>query len=143
VGQGKERYRQKKSIKPLVFETSDRWGSSVVCTQSNWETHIVAGHPELLGREDDVRKTIEDPDRVSPSTLTGRAFGHEKTMESETIRAIVYYDNPSLIFDGTTTAQVGTAYIVDTVNYSSRVGSAIYVKSIEKPETEKNGGEAS
>jgi hypothetical protein len=146
MAQGRPRHRKRKSIpRPLVFKTTDVWGSAVHCTQSNWDMHIIVEHPDMQGRADDVKKTIEDPDRVSPSTFTGLAFGHEKTIESETIRAIVYYDDPAALQTGRTTGNVGTAYIVDTVNFASRIGTPIYVKEVSPsppphPITEGNEG---
>jgi len=34
----------------------------------------VEGHPEMVGREHDVRRAIEDPDIIRPSTRTGKAL---------------------------------------------------------------------
>jgi len=121
--------------KPL-FQTTDVWGNTVHCTQDNWTTHIIVEHPELLGREADVKKAIEDPDRVSPSTKTGQAFGLEKDIAAQTIRAITYYDDPIVREAGATKGQLGTAYVVDTVNYASRVGAPIYVKPQPTPTVE-------
>lgn len=138
----KRKKKGQKSGPPTVFKTVDLWANSVHCTETNWNTHIIAEHPDMAGREADVQKAIEDPDRVSPSTKTGLAFGHEKDVETETVRAIVYYNNPTAITSGRTVGHVGTAYVVDTINYSSRVGPPIYVKpdpvkEIERPTDKK------
>lgn len=122
--------------KKHLFKTTDVWGNTVHCTQDNWTTHIIVEHPELVGREADVKKAIEDPDRASPSTITGQAFGLEKEFASQTIRAITYYDDPLVREAGATEGRLGTAYIVDTVNYTSRVGAPIYVKPQPTPEPE-------
>ncbi len=122
--------------KPTLFVTADLWGNQIHCTQENWVTHIIVEHPELIGREGDVQKAIEDPDRVSPSTITGLAFGLERDIASETIRAITYYDDPAYREAGATAGRLGTAYVVDTINYSSRVGQPIYVKLQPTPESD-------
>jgi hypothetical protein len=139
--------KHKKGTKPKLFQTKDVWGNPVHCTQENWVTHIVVEHPELIGREAHVQQAIEDPDRVSPSTITGLAFGLEKDIVNETVRAITYYVNPADRESGQTEGRLGTAYVVDTVNYNSRVGPVIYQKPIPAPvddhqiEEEKKGGD--
>src|SRR5438105_3503406 len=36
-----------------------RW---VRCTKQRWTRHILTGHPEMAGREDDVQRTIKTPE---------------------------------------------------------------------------------
>jgi hypothetical protein len=131
------RYHKRSKIKkksgnsgpPTVFETVDLWANAVHCTQSNWDSHIIQEHPDMAGREADVQKAIEDPDRVSPSTVTGLAYGHEKDVETDTVRAIVYYNDPAAITTGRTAGRVGTAYVVYVKPEAP--------KEIERPTDEK------
>jgi hypothetical protein len=119
----------KKSVKPHIA-TNDYWGNAVHCTQANWVGHIIEptdGHPEMTGREHDVRKAIEDPDIIRPSTKTGKAFAFERITTADTIRVIVFYDDPVTIKAGRTYGWVGTAYPDDPA-YTSQVGSPIYTK---------------
>lgn len=47
-----------------VFDLIDHNGSAVRCSATAWSNKILANHPELEGREDDIRRTISDPDQV-------------------------------------------------------------------------------
>ena len=47
-----------------IWRTRDRFGREVVLTDRGW-AHILAGHPELLGREGDFRGVVETSDFVN------------------------------------------------------------------------------
>jgi hypothetical protein len=82
---------------------------------------------ELLGREQEIERTIRDPDQIRPSTKTGLAFAFEMATTADVIRAIVYYppgQNPKV---GRTKGDVATVYLDDPV-YTSQVGAPIYQK---------------
>jgi len=137
----------KKSVKRKhVIETPDLWGNPVHCTADHWTGHIIDpldGHPELAGREIEVAKAIQDPEIIRPSTRTGKAYAFERVTSTDTIRAIVYYDDALSIKSGSTFGWLGTAYPVD-VAYSSQVGAPIYQKpapnvAVKSP-TRKGGG---
>lgn len=81
----------------------------------------------MAGRETDVAKAVQDPDLVRPSTTTGKAFAFESVSTTETIRVIVYYDNPALMQMGGTRGTIATAYPHDPA-YTSQVGAPIYTK---------------
>lgn len=122
------------------FEVIDFWGNPVHCTTRNWEGHIIEpldGHPELTGREFEVAKAIEDPEFIRPSTKTGKAFAFDRVTTTDTVRAIVYYDNESATQSGNTYGWVGTAYPDDPA-WNSQVGAPIYTK----PASKKTGGGA-
>lgn len=115
--------------KALVFSTNDCFGSPVRLEQERWTNHIIDpydGHTELVGHEADVQLTVEDPDQIRPSTQTGKAFGFERALStSETLRVIVYYDDPVQIWSGNTVGNVSTAYIDDQTTIS-RVGPVVW-----------------
>ena len=117
-----------------VIAGPDFWGNPVHCTADHWTGHIidpVDGHPELTGREQEVAKTIQDPEIIRPSTKTGKAFAFERVTSADTIRVIVYYEDQGSIKTGRTSGWVGTAYPVDPA-YSSQVGAPIYQKPASK-----------
>ena len=64
---GRHRKGEKKNRAPL-FSTVDKFGNSVTCSEKTWTAHITVEHPEMLGKEVEVQKAIEDPNVVSPST---------------------------------------------------------------------------
>lgn len=124
----------KKSVKkPHVkkhIDTVDFYGNPVHCTSAQWHGHIIdplEGHPEMVGREAEVKKAIEDPEFIKPSTTTGLALAYESVTSADTIRVIVYYDNPATIQAGGTTGKVATAYPDDPA-YPSNVGRPIYTR---------------
>lgn len=51
----------------LIFDVGTPLGFSVRCTRSYWEFIVTQKHPVLAGHEDDVRKTLMDPDEVRRS----------------------------------------------------------------------------
>jgi hypothetical protein len=128
------RKQVKPKQKPHPVATKDFYGNAVHCTAPQWESHIIDpidGHPEMDGREAEVRKTVEDPDYIRPSTTTGLAFAYEKITSIDTVRVIVYYENPALVKMGATTGKIATAY-PDDPNVTSQVGHPIYTKHPKK-----------
>ena len=127
---------RRKSTKPKnVIHEPDLYGNPVECTDTWWNTHIIdpiEGHPEMTGRQGDVAKAIRDPDVIRPSTKTGKAYAFETVSTSETIRVIVYYDDPTMMTTGRTFGNVATAY-PDSPAYSSQVGAPIYRKAASQP----------
>ena len=112
------------------LNTVDLYGNAVHCTAERWTTHIIEpldGHPEMTGREADVAQAIADPDKVRPSTLTGKARAFELVTAADTVRVIVTYQDPTTIDTGRTYGWVTTAYPEDP-SYPSNVGAPIYVK---------------
>lgn len=45
----------------VLFETTDPRGKKVICTDEIWLIHVLDGHPEMEGLQDEVRKTIQSP----------------------------------------------------------------------------------
>ena len=129
----------KKSVKPKHhIATGDLYGNPTHCTAEQWVGHIIdayEGHPEMAGREHDVRRAVEDPDVIRPSTLTGKALAFERVTSTDIVRVIVYYTDQSLIKTGRTMGVIATAYPDDPA-YISQVGAPIYTKTTPK----KGGG---
>jgi len=88
-------------------------------------------HPELAGREKDVEKALQDPDRIVPTTRrvgpSKDELGYEHDTVSDTIRVWVRHDAPNQILAGTTSGYISTGYVVNS-SYCSQVGAPIYVK---------------
>lgn len=49
---------------PNIFETVDYAGNSVYLDQVRFESHICAGHPEMIGAAGAIQLAIEDPSVV-------------------------------------------------------------------------------
>jgi len=74
--------------------------------------HIERGHPELIGRTDEILAALQDPDgyRVSntdPLVLALEAISHPVT--SQVVRAVVRYEDEGCVA-GTSIGFVLTAY---------------------------------
>lgn len=50
-----------------IFETTSALGYKVCCFKSDWEEHIVSGHPIMTNNLAAIQKTIESPDVVYQS----------------------------------------------------------------------------
>lgn len=93
-----------------TIETTDCFGVTVTCSVDRWETHIISGHPELLGKENIVAQTISDPKLVVYQSSDRNAYYNN---DSSSIKppfytaVIVEYTNNS----GTVTGSVKTAFI--------------------------------
>jgi hypothetical protein len=125
----KKQVKQKHKVKKHI-DTVDFYGNPVHCTSDQWHGHIIDpldGHPEMVGREADVKRAIENPEFIKPSTTTGLALAYEGVTSADTIRVIVYYENPAIIHAGATAGKVVTAY-PDDPSYPSNVGKPIYTK---------------
>ena len=47
-----------------IWRTRDRFGREVILTDLGW-AHILVGHPEMAGRESDIRAAVEDADFIN------------------------------------------------------------------------------
>jgi hypothetical protein len=120
---------------PHKFVESDYYGSPVYCTVETWDNHILSrpvgiAHAELTGREEDVKRAIRNPERISRSTAQGQknnAFAFEADTVFDTVRVLVAYNNPAKFQTGTTKGYVITSYVVDA-RYRSQVSVPIYDK---------------
>ena len=72
----------------LIFATEDPYKNIVRLERDTWERHITKKHEEVGGREFDIRKTIETPDRIKRSTRDQDVVAFEKC----DLRAFVQYE---------------------------------------------------
>ena len=52
-----------RSSDPILWRTADPRKREVSLRARTWD-HILDGHPEMLSLDDDVRATVESPDRI-------------------------------------------------------------------------------
>ena len=52
-----------------MFTVTDPRGYSVTLTDPCWNGHIIVHHPIMVGREGEVRQTIETPDYIYESKI--------------------------------------------------------------------------
>ena len=56
-----------RGVTDILFEIATPLGFTVRCSRSYWEHVLLAKHPSLRGREEDVRSALRDPDEVRQS----------------------------------------------------------------------------
>ncbi len=57
---------------PLCLKIREQDGTRITCDQSRWEEHIIARHPEMAGRIEWVRETVESPTLICRSIYHAR-----------------------------------------------------------------------
>lgn len=107
---------QDKINKPLLFTTSDHRGNEVICSSSTWNKHT-ASHPEIIGREEEAKAILSDPDAVYPSTVSPKALIFQSTTSSDELKVVVAYDDIGLYEQGGTTAKVLSVHPYDNIRY--------------------------
>jgi len=60
--------------KELLFEVMTPLGFSVRVTKDYWELIVTIKHPIMAGREEDVRKALEQPDEIRQSKSDEMVF---------------------------------------------------------------------
>lgn len=97
-----------------AVHTSDPFDREVVCYQSTWDDHIVSGHPDMSGHEDEVDRTVRAPDQIRQSAANPRrrVFYRKgilpRPYETHYLRVIVEY--PSFPLGGLRKAKIITAF---------------------------------
>lgn len=82
------------------LECQDRDGIRVICTESNWENHVVSEHPELRGCELHVKTTIETPHRIYQDSRHPnrrnlyKPFILPKPFHTQWLRVVIEYKKP-------------------------------------------------
>lgn len=49
---------------PILFETTDPEGTKVICTEAQWNEHVVDRHQYMNGKDKQAKETIEQPDAI-------------------------------------------------------------------------------
>ena len=129
-GRGTVKLHGRRKI-PVLFQVTDYFGNLVALQEETWFTHIlepIEGHPRMLGYENLVQQTLQDPLEIRMAAYdTGAVFISDPGVgpSPEGIRAVVSYS--TVAFEkGACTGIVTTAYPIDLVRYPSpRMGRII------------------
>lgn len=93
-----------------IIETKDYCGILVTCSTERWDTHIVDGHPEMVGKEHNVAGIISDPQLIKKQSSDRKVYFNRdalSVMPPLYTKVVVEYSEIS----GVTTGTVITAYI--------------------------------
>lgn len=94
----------------------------------DWLGHILLAHPEMVGKEELVKRAVEDPKHLREGDYAdSRAFEIESTTNPEGIRVFVRYVREMFV-NGGVDGNVTTAYPINSKQYQSRVGPIIYTR---------------
>ena len=126
----------KKRRPALIFSTMDSWGNEVNLEEETWNSHIVWEHGTMIGHEQVVQETVEDPDEIRPSLHQNSAVAHVSAPgvgpSPLGVRVLVGYSDVHYQKGGST-GKILTAYPVDLIRYGSpMLGPAIYKKGAKK-----------
>lgn len=78
-----------------LFEVDTPLGFSVRCTVAYWRFIISDKHPIMAGREEDVQKTLADPDVVRRSRQDPEVYLFYREEKSRWLCAVVRRENAS------------------------------------------------
>jgi len=107
--------------KELFYEVAPVVGG-VVCYEDTWYGHIVAEHPEMAGKEEDVRATVKDPSLVVTSYSNSYLLVNEDISHPDMPEAVLRVP----VHRHGTMYQVSTAYFDDDVTGGG--GEIVYRK---------------
>jgi hypothetical protein len=100
----------------VLFETTDPRGKKVICTEEIWLIHVLDGHPEMEGLEDEVRQAVQTPlyrmifaDRDYPE----KNIYYRKRNQKTYVKVVVEFLNEDGILI--------TAYLTDSVKPGERL----------------------
>lgn len=81
---------ERELLEPEHFTTIDPFGTHVTCSKITWQRHILPGHPEMLGREQEVQRTVKDPDKIFTSSSTHERNIYFKSTGRKTSKGEMY-----------------------------------------------------
>lgn len=97
----------------IIFKVESLFGETVTLTQEQFEEHIINRHPEMQGHEEDIKRTIKEPNFVYKSSTfpeTRKVFVR-KTNNNE----ISNYNNVIVEYKTPKDATVKTTYYAEEI----------------------------
>ena len=74
----------------IHFEVRCKFGKLVRVTVERWQ-HAMSKHPEMRGREDDVRRILEDPDEIRCDLKNSKAHRYHGKFDDHYARVAVKF----------------------------------------------------
>jgi hypothetical protein len=108
----------------VVWMTTSVHGNVIYLYERDWE-HLKK-HPEMIGREDEIKLAVESPTLVREGKYPDScAFDSPSTTNPEGIRVLVQHET-ELFLQGGTTGWVTTAFDVSTKRFPNpRLGKVL------------------
>ena len=109
----------------LIFAAWDPFNNMVRLERNTWESHISPKHPEVSGRDADIKQLIGSPDLIKGNTkMPDVAF-----FEGFGLRAIVLYESEQFT-GGDSFGRIATVYANDGTQ-PANVGGVLYTGGTE------------
>lgn len=77
----------------IYFEVKCKLGKYVRITEERWFKVITNKHPEMSGREDNVRKVLEDPDEIRSDPKDAKVYRYHRKFDGHYIRVVAKHLN--------------------------------------------------
>jgi len=98
-----------------LFEVIDKRGIMIICEKSQWQMHIIGGHPEVEDKIEIVKNTITDPVIIYQSEDDPkRDVYFSKIEDNKYMKVIVHLSAPNFGEVVTAFPRKGIAGNIDT-----------------------------
>ena len=84
---------------PNIFEIVDKTGRKIKLTKRQWE-HITTKHPDLAGKEEEIKRTLERPDLILPHKFdenAGNYYKYNKKENAYLLISVRYLNNEGVV----------------------------------------------
>lgn len=76
-------------MQDIYFEVTCKLGKHIRITKKYWEHLVTFKHPSMRGKEDDIRKTLADPDQIRRDPQNKAVFQYHKKCTDHYVRVVV------------------------------------------------------
>jgi len=105
-----------------LFEITDKRGILIICEKTQWENHIIGGHPEVEDKLEIVKETVRDPDIIYQSEDDPKRDVYFMQIDNNKyMKVIVYLSAPNF-------GEVITAFLRKSISGNIDTGVIKYVK---------------
>lgn len=82
----------------IYFEVTSKLGKHIRITKEHWERIIMNKHPVMRGREDDIKKALEEPDEIRLDPKNAKVYRYHRKFGDRYIRVVVKHLDDEAFF---------------------------------------------
>lgn len=71
------------------FEVTCKLGKCVRITEERWQRLVTVKHPEMRGREEDLKKVLEQPDEIRRDPKNSSVYRYHRRFGDKYVRVVV------------------------------------------------------
>lgn len=93
---------------PDIFEIRDKTGRKIRLTKKQW-AHITTKHPDLSGKEENIKRALERPDVIIPHKFdrnAGNYYRYDKNEDAYLFVAVKYLNGTGFVITAFYTQQI-------------------------------------